>query len=172
MRRAESPPAESALRITRRRFVESAAGGVVLASGSTLLTGCHGVRREDTEGGDAPPGLTEDERTILHLASLAPSGHNTQPWKVQVRAPGRWLIAADRERLLPAVDPARRETVLSVGAFLENLIIAAGHHGLDAQLEVGARSTDEAMVSGGDDEILQERADREHGLASCGIDGR
>ena len=31
---------------------------------------------------------------ILYYASLAPSGHNTQPWVVKIRSPNDWIIGA------------------------------------------------------------------------------
>ncbi|MDF2500799.1 MAG: nitroreductase [Anaerosporomusa subterranea] len=82
------------------------------------------------------PGLTEDEIKILYLASLAPSGHNTQPWIITIKGPKRWVIGSDRTRWLPAVDPDNREMMLSIGAFIENLSVAAGIHGYEAEIDV------------------------------------
>ena len=70
--------------------------------------------------------LKSDEAEILFLASLAPSGHNTQPWFVQYLEPYHWIIGNDRTKWLPAVDPTQRETMLSIGAFIQNLDYAAG----------------------------------------------
>lgn len=67
---------------------------------------------------------------ILSYAALAPNGHNTQPWRVRVSEPRRWLLMADLARRLPAVDPTDRELRLSLGAFLENLSLAAASLGL------------------------------------------
>ena len=64
--------------------------------------------------------------STLSYASLAPSGHNAQPWVVDIVEREHWRIGTRREHWLPAVDPRNRETLLSVGAFLENLIVAAG----------------------------------------------
>jgi hypothetical protein len=73
--------------------------------------------------------LNPDEKEILFLASLAPSGHNTQPWFVQYIEPYHWIIGNDRTKWLPAVDPTQRETMLSIGAFIQNLDCAAGSFG-------------------------------------------
>lgn len=85
------------------------------------------------------PGLSmhfkPGEREILRLASLAPSGHNTQPWKIKYLQPYHWIIGNDRARWLPAVDPAQRETILSIGAFLQNLEYAAGALGYSCSFE-------------------------------------
>jgi hypothetical protein len=40
--------------------------------------------------------LKSDEKEILFLASLAPSGHNTQLWFVQYLEPYHWIIGNDR----------------------------------------------------------------------------
>jgi hypothetical protein len=71
---------------------------------------------------------------MLYLASLAPSGHNAQPWRVRVRTPDRWRLDLDPARRLAAVDPNDREALLSLGAFLENLAQAGQHHGRPVEL--------------------------------------
>ena len=73
--------------------------------------------------------LTEDERQILYLASLAPSGHNTQPWFVKYIEPYHWIIGNDKSKWLLGVDPTQRETILSIGAFLQNIEYAASQFG-------------------------------------------
>ncbi len=65
----------------------------------------------------------------MFLASLAPSGHNTQPWFVQYLEPYHWIIGNDKSKWLPAVDPTQRETILSIGAFMQNLKYAASFFG-------------------------------------------
>lgn len=77
---------------------------------------------------------------ILYHASLAPSGHNAQPWTVRLIDPSRFVVGTERSRWLPAVDPQNREMLLSLGAFLENLIVAARHHGHDVEYRVVARN--------------------------------
>ena len=120
----------------RREFI-GIAGGTVFASGATsyLLSDKSNLVRADLEPGDdsTEPPLREhnetpkpDEKEILFLASLAPSGHNTQPWFVQYLEPYHWIIGNDRTKWLPAVDPTQRETMLSIGAFIQNLDYAAG----------------------------------------------
>jgi hypothetical protein len=71
--------------------------------------------RADLKQIDNNKTLKPDEREILFLASLAPSGHNTQPWLVRYLEPYHWIIGNDRTKWLPAVDPDRRETMLSIG---------------------------------------------------------
>ncbi|NDP28473.1 MAG: hypothetical protein GZ087_13770 [Flavobacterium sp.] len=66
-----------------------------------------------------------DSYKILHYASLAGSSHNSQPWKVEVFSNDSILLFADTSRLLNVVDPKGVELYISIGAFLENLDIAA-----------------------------------------------
>src|ERR1700712_923834 len=52
-------------------------------------------------------------------AVLAPSLHNSQPWRFTVHA-DRLDVRADRTRRLGSIDPSGRELVQSVGAALFN----------------------------------------------------
>ncbi|MEX3639029.1 nitroreductase family protein [Paraburkholderia sp. BR14320] len=68
-------------------------------------------------------------RFALHYAVLAPSNHNTQPWRFIVD--GETVqICADRMRALPVVDPFDRELLMSCGAALFNLRVALCRLGL------------------------------------------
>ncbi len=71
---------------------------------------------------------------LLRLAGLAPSGHNTQPWKFSVDK-NVIRIFPDFTRQLPVVDPDNHALYISLGCALENLVIAALHMGLEAEVE-------------------------------------
>ncbi|OAA28167.1 hypothetical protein UG55_1006140 [Frankia sp. EI5c] len=78
--------------------------------------------------------LTEDDaRAIVGLAALAPSIHNTQPWRWQLDATGLHLFA-DPARLLPVVDPEGRQLLLSCGATLTFARLAARSRGLAVEV--------------------------------------
>ena len=85
-------------------------------------------------------GLEKDEMEILYLASLAPSGHNSQPWVVRVLEPKHWVIGSEKKRWLPAVDPENRELLLGIGAFMENLVLAAGTFGYEVDIQIIAKT--------------------------------
>lgn len=68
---------------------------------------------------------------LIRYATLAPSGHNTQPWQFSVQG-NRIRIFPDFTRRLPVVDPDDHALYISLGCALENLIIAAKHAGYDA----------------------------------------
>lgn len=61
---------------------------------------------------------------LVKYAILAPSSHNTQPWRFTV-AGDVLALHADRTRALPVCDPQQRELVISCGAALGTLRIAA-----------------------------------------------
>lgn len=65
----------------------------------------------------------------MKYASLAPSGHNAQPWRVEILKGDKWLLKLDHSRRLSVVDKYDREAKLSLGAFLENLELAAQNYG-------------------------------------------
>ena len=67
-----------------------------------------------------------DAATVLRaldLARLAPSAHNTQPWRVTAHE-GRLAIGIDTRRHLAHADPMRRDLHLAMGGFVEALRIA------------------------------------------------
>lgn len=78
-----------------------------------------------------PIGGTAEEqlRFLVRYAVLAPSGHNTQPWLFKLRG-DRLELFADRTRALPVVDPIDRALVISCGAALANLMVAAERFGM------------------------------------------
>jgi len=78
---------------------------------------------------------------ILQSAILAPSSHNTQPWKFTVQH-DEIHIFPDFARSLPVADPQYRELIISLGCALENLIVAARHEGYAVQTQVFPREVD------------------------------
>jgi hypothetical protein len=61
-------------------------------------------------------------------ATLAPSVHNTQPWRF-VLGPDTLEIHADRLRQLSVLDPAARQLVISCGCALFNIRVALASQG-------------------------------------------
>ena len=77
-----------------------------------------------------------DMYKILHYASLAGSSHNSQPWKAELVSDDSILVFADNARLLDVVDPGGVEQYISVGAFIENLDIAANALGYKTNMQL------------------------------------
>ncbi|MCG8636256.1 MAG: hypothetical protein MI863_20660, partial [Desulfobacterales bacterium] len=128
--------------MNRRVFLKKSivAGSLVLGPG---LTGCSRDLRERPApagaGTVAGQKLNEDGWRILYYASLAPSGHNSQPWFVKVEDKHEWVVGSDKTRWLQVVDPDNREALLSIGAFIENLVLAADFMGYDTEVKVVGR---------------------------------
>lgn len=139
--------------MNRQKFLRlaAAAGGSTVLAGGTyyLLSDKSNYTRADSEQlGDSNVQLTADERAILFLASLAPSGHNTQPWFIKHLEPYHWIVGNDRTRWLPGVDPTQRETMLSIGAFLQTIDYAASSLGYTCQFDTLAMNNqDEDIVA-------------------------
>lgn len=83
----------------------------------------------------APP---LDEQTLagcVQTAALAPSLHNSQPWRFRITG-GTVDVFADHSRRLEVLDPAGRELLISVGAAVFTLRLAIGVHGRIPQVTV------------------------------------
>lgn len=73
---------------------------------------------------------SDQVKSVISAAVLAPSTHNTQPWRFRC-TPAGLELHADPDRALPVADADRRELLLSCGAALFNLrtaIQALGAH--------------------------------------------
>lgn len=77
----------------------------------------------------------EQLRHVVEAAALAPSVHNTQPWRFAVRPDGLDL-RADAARRLEVLDPDGRQLHLSCGAALFHARAAARGIGLDVSVRL------------------------------------
>jgi nitroreductase len=101
----------------------------------------------------APPSpASAVQMAALGAARLAPSAHNSQPWRFQ-RSGDELLLRWDATRELPHGDPRRRYLMTGLGAAAESLLLGAGRAGL---LEADLRP----------DERLAARVRLGHGLAA------
>lgn len=87
----------------------------------------------------------QDVRTVVELAGLAPSVHNTQPWRFSWNG-SALEVREDAARALPVIDPTGRERVLSCGA--------AVLHAELALTRLGWAATTTLLPDGEDDEVL------------------
>ncbi len=139
--------------MNRREFIKTGVitSSALLAAG-TLIGVCSCGKSGDRQ---MPPdltkirvsGLSPRAHKILYYASLAPSGHNSQPWRVKIINDTEWIIEYDNQRRLPVVDPENREVMLSLGAFLENLVISARTEGLEAHVSILASTAFDTQVA-------------------------
>jgi hypothetical protein len=82
------------------------------------------------------PVLSQDEVGILvNSAMAAPSMHNNQPWRFEIFGPVVDVIL-DRDRSLPAEDPAGRFIRIGIGAATFNLRVAAAMLGYETTFAI------------------------------------
>lgn len=77
---------------------------------------------------DPPADPLELARALAGAAVLAPSQWNTQPWRIEVNGASLRLLA-DANRALPTCDPDRCGMMMSLGAALENVLVALRAYG-------------------------------------------
>ena len=142
------------MEMSRRAFLgKSLQAGMLVLGAGPLLNSCSGIRRPSGQSSNIPmdqiPELDDQSVAILYYASMAPSKHNAQPWFVRKIGRFEWAIGADPQRRLPAVDPQNREVLLAIGAFVENLSVAAEAFGYSVQVEVLASKPTEEEIRHG-----------------------
>jgi hypothetical protein len=126
--------------LTRRGFVKLAfAAGVATTGGAALLESAPWLQydrkaalaRRPFEPAAAHRAVM---RELVRCASLAASGHNSQPWKFAL-SEDQIELRPDLSRRLPSVDPEDRELWISLGCALENLLVAARASGHTPEVE-------------------------------------
>ena len=83
---------------------------------------------------------------LLRYAVLAPSTHNTQPWKFRIHG-NSVEVYADLARALPVVDPDNRELIMSCGAALFHLRTAIRYFGYACDVEFLPETRDPALLA-------------------------
>lgn len=135
-------------KINRRVFLKlAAASGLTVALGDALITSAPWLDYDKQARRTwAVPFREEASQSaqmldLIRYATLAPSGHNTQPWNFSAQG-DTIRILPDYARRLPAVDPQDRELWISLGCALENTLIAAQVAGYGADVAYPAPGAD------------------------------
>ncbi len=120
------------MRFTRRTALAGGGALAVAGAGGAAL----GYRQMASMGGydeavaATRAALSHDPslHELVRFATLAPNGHNTQPWQFRVAAE-HIDILPDFARRTPVVDPDDHHLFVSLGAAAENLALAAAARG-------------------------------------------
>lgn len=126
----------------RRMFIMKLAGRAATLCSLQMVYGCRNVVRNNAgydvvkESTEKACGIPPEISNILYFASLAPSSHNTQPWRVRIVSDQKLIVGIDMQRRLQQVDPAGREMIISIGAFIENLVQGAMAVGYRADINI------------------------------------
>ncbi len=75
-----------------------------------------------------------DFEALVRYATLAPNGHNTQPWGF-AELPNGARIRPDLARRTSVVDPDDHHLFVSLGCAAENFVIASGAHGRPGEMQ-------------------------------------
>lgn len=92
-------------------------------------------------------GMTADLfRFVVGYGVLAPSSHNSQPWRFRVDD-AHLDVYADWSRSLPVVDPGDRELTISCGAAVEHIRLALAHSGYRCTVDHLPAPKDPALLA-------------------------
>lgn len=116
----------------RRQILIAGGGLAALGAGAALI----GARKMGSPADAASAAtatraalpLHPETREFIRLATLAPNGHNTQPWRFAT-SPGKISIRPDFSRRTPVVDPDDHHVFVSLGCAAENLGLAGAARG-------------------------------------------
>jgi nitroreductase len=119
--------------MTSRRAILTGAGVVAVGGAGASWVGWRGMgSMHDYDGAVAESraalAALPELPDFIRYATLAPSGHNTQPWLFQSHSAGI-DIRPDPARRTPVVDPDDHHLFVSLGAAAENLAIATSARG-------------------------------------------
>ncbi len=122
-------------RMNRRDFLKLLAAGSAATAGGYALYEFAPWLDYESQAEQVWAFMKEDSpmRDLIHYATLAANGHNTQPWKFAIRE-NVIEIHPDYSRELTVVDPDHRELWISLGCALENLLLAARATGYAAEV--------------------------------------
>ena len=114
---------------------------ITLATGGSLLLGaCDDMPASAVAPWQGPTpsvaGTADVRVSALTWAILAPSPHNLQSWRADLRQSDTIELHVDPDRLLPETDPHSRQILIGCGAFLETLCLALAQQKVRADVEL------------------------------------
>ncbi|WP_417621049.1 Acg family FMN-binding oxidoreductase [Parasphingorhabdus sp.] len=135
--------------MNRRNFLIG--GGSLIAAGG--VAAAIGVKQtgsmQDYEKAAAnlrePLALQPDDHELIRYATLAASGHNTQPWKFRVQKSSIEILP-DYSRRTVVVDPDDHHLFASLGCAAENLMISGAATGRASALRMDPAENGKVVV--------------------------
>jgi nitroreductase len=111
---------------------------MVFTGGAATLAGLHGMGSMDDYSKAVAKtrvllSAQPEMREVIRYATLAPNGHNTQPWRFGIGT-GSVEISPDLSRRTPIVDPDDHHLFVSLGCAGENLALALRARGKSGNL--------------------------------------
>src|ERR1700694_3561972 len=88
-------------------------------------------------------------KNFIRYATLAASGHNTQPWRFRIGS-SRIDIFPDFSRRTPVVDPDDHHVFVSLGCAAENLALAAAARGYPGEIGFDPATAGSVVFAFGD----------------------
>jgi nitroreductase len=138
----------------RRRQILIASGALALAGAGVTYAGLRqmgSMEEYDAFVAAMRAALSErpEMQDFIRFATLAPNGHNTQPWRFRIGKDGIDILP-DFSRRTPVVDPDNHHLFVCFGCAAENLALAAGACGRPGDLSFSpANDGGIAFVFGG-----------------------
>lgn len=127
--------------MNRRQWLIGASTTAALGGGATWLTLSGMGSSSDYTASIAPLRATlpnpARQLDLIRYATLAPNGHNTQPWRFRL-SEKRIDILPDFARRTPVVDPDDHHVFVSLGAAAENLSLASAARGQPGEMRFDA----------------------------------
>lgn len=113
------------------------------ATAGLALSGCSRQSARDYEafadGERKAISANPEFNELVRAATLAPNGHNTQPWRF-AQLPKGALITPDFARRTPIVDPDDHHLFVSLGCAAENFLVAASAQGRPGALRFDSKN--------------------------------
>lgn len=88
----------------------------------------------------------EKIRFLLNFAALAPSSHNSQPWRFEADEKEIKIFLEPARRLLYS-DKNDRQAHISLGCAITNIIMAANYYGLSCSIQYCSDKSDEYLAA-------------------------
>jgi len=135
---------------SRREFIASAAAYTAVSGVAITNTSCGSDDRYESTLRALRIPLDESakdealQKELVRCATLAPNGHNTQPWNFGLSLDAI-SIRPDLSRRTPVVDPDDHHLWVSLGCATENLVLAAAALGKHADVAFGPQEVRVAL---------------------------